>query len=357
MGDRLEGGCACGEIRYRLLSDPLFVHCCHCLNCQRQTGSAFVINILIETDRIELLTGEPQPIDVPRSSGTQRIFRCPTCQIAVYSRYTPRDDPLRPRGDAGRSVRGRAGRPHLHAVEAALGHAARGRPGVQHVLRHREAVAGREPRAARRARRRATARSRSLGGSRRVSAHVARELADDGRGLGAAASRAREVRSSRHGLDAPCAGSAARRHPARARRRPRRYGLRGRRRAGRDGRLISTDFSSEMVEVARRRARELGVRNVEHLVADAEEIPLDDDSVDGAVCRFGLMLMADPAARPRRDPPRRASRRTPGPRSAGAPRSAIPGSPSRAGHSPNSGWPRPLSPERRACSCSPITTG
>ena len=81
-----EGGCSCGEVRYRLSSDPLFVHCCHCLNCQRQTGSAFVINILIETDRIELLAGEPQPIDVPRSSGTQRI--CPTCQIAVYSRYT-----------------------------------------------------------------------------------------------------------------------------------------------------------------------------------------------------------------------------------------------------------------------------
>ena len=88
MGDRLEGGCACGEVRYRLLSDPLFVHCCHCLNCQRQTGSAFVVNILVETDRVELLAGEPQPIDVPRSSVTQRIYRCPTCQIAVYSRYT-----------------------------------------------------------------------------------------------------------------------------------------------------------------------------------------------------------------------------------------------------------------------------
>ena len=63
---------------------------------------------------------------------------------------------------------------------------------------------------------------------------------------------------------------------------------------GENGRLISTDFSSEMVEVARRRARELDVRNVEHLVVDAEQIPLDDDSVDRAVCRFGFMLMADP---------------------------------------------------------------
>ena len=64
-----EGGCACGEIRYRLTSDPLFTHCCHCLNCQRQTGSAFVINVLIETDRLELLAGEPQPVDVPRDGG------------------------------------------------------------------------------------------------------------------------------------------------------------------------------------------------------------------------------------------------------------------------------------------------
>jgi hypothetical protein len=50
-----EGGCSCGEVRYRLTSEPLFIHCCHCLNCQRQTGSAFVINLLIESDRVELL--------------------------------------------------------------------------------------------------------------------------------------------------------------------------------------------------------------------------------------------------------------------------------------------------------------
>ena len=47
-----EGGCACGAVRYRLTSDPLFTHCCHCLNCQRQTESAFVINLLIEADRL-----------------------------------------------------------------------------------------------------------------------------------------------------------------------------------------------------------------------------------------------------------------------------------------------------------------
>jgi hypothetical protein len=88
MADRREGGCACGEVRYRLTSEPLFVHCCHCLNCQRQTGSAFVINVLIEADRIQLLQGEPVAVDVARDRGKQRIWRCPTCQTAIYSKYT-----------------------------------------------------------------------------------------------------------------------------------------------------------------------------------------------------------------------------------------------------------------------------
>jgi hypothetical protein len=88
MTSGAEGGCACGEIRYRLTSAPLVVHCCHCLNCQRQTGSAFVINVLIETDRVELLAGEPARVDAPRDAGPpQGIFRCPTCQIGVYSDY------------------------------------------------------------------------------------------------------------------------------------------------------------------------------------------------------------------------------------------------------------------------------
>jgi len=88
MNDRLEGGCSCGAIRYRLTSGPLFVHCCHCLNCQRQTGSAFVINVLIEADRVELLQGEPAAVDVARERGKQRIWRCPTCEVALYSKYT-----------------------------------------------------------------------------------------------------------------------------------------------------------------------------------------------------------------------------------------------------------------------------
>jgi len=88
MSGPREGGCSCGEVRYRLTDEPLFVHCCHCLNCQRQTGSAFVINLLIESDRVEVVSGTPQAVEVPRDDGsTQRIFRCPMCQVAVFSNY------------------------------------------------------------------------------------------------------------------------------------------------------------------------------------------------------------------------------------------------------------------------------
>ena len=83
-----DGGCACGAVRYRLASEPLFVHCCHCLNCQRQTGSAFVVNLLIEANRVELLGEAPLPVDAPRDDGSaQRIYRCPTCRVAVFSEY------------------------------------------------------------------------------------------------------------------------------------------------------------------------------------------------------------------------------------------------------------------------------
>jgi len=88
MIDSREGGCACGAVRYRLTSEPMIVHCCHCLNCQRQTGSAFVINLLLEADRVELLAGEPVPVDVPRDDGNaQRVYRCPGCQVALFSEY------------------------------------------------------------------------------------------------------------------------------------------------------------------------------------------------------------------------------------------------------------------------------
>ncbi|MBL8551570.1 MAG: GFA family protein [Hyphomonadaceae bacterium] len=84
----LEGGCACGAVRYRLASGPMFTNCCHCRDCQRQTGSAFVINALYETDRIELLNGEPKPYRMPTDSGRPHdIYRCAACGAAVWSDY------------------------------------------------------------------------------------------------------------------------------------------------------------------------------------------------------------------------------------------------------------------------------
>jgi hypothetical protein len=88
MSGKLEGGCACGAVRYRLGSAPMFVHCCHCLDCQRQTGSAFVLNALIEADRVEILSGKPVPVPVPTDSGRPHdVYRCPDCQTALWSDY------------------------------------------------------------------------------------------------------------------------------------------------------------------------------------------------------------------------------------------------------------------------------
>ena len=88
MTGALDGGCGCGAVRYRLTSAPMFVHCCHCLNCQRNTGSAFVINLLIEAERVQPVRGVPNPIDMPANGGSpHRIFRCPNCHLAVWSEY------------------------------------------------------------------------------------------------------------------------------------------------------------------------------------------------------------------------------------------------------------------------------
>jgi SAM-dependent methyltransferase len=67
-------------------------------------------------------------------------------------------------------------------------------------------------------------------------------------------------------------------------------------RVGGEGRVLSTDFAPEMVDVARRQGEARGLTNVDFRVLDAERMDLDDESVDGVVCRFGYMLMADPAA-------------------------------------------------------------
>ena len=84
----LQGGCTCKQIRYELKMPPLFVNCCHCHWCQRETGSAFVINAMLEEDYVALLTGSPELIETPSESGKgQKIYRCPNCRIAVWSHY------------------------------------------------------------------------------------------------------------------------------------------------------------------------------------------------------------------------------------------------------------------------------
>jgi hypothetical protein len=92
----LEGGCTCRAIRYRITSTPLFVHCCHCRWCQRETGSAFVLNAMIEAARVVLLGGTPDVVNTPSNSGKgQKISRCPTCRIAVWSNYAGAGEAIR----------------------------------------------------------------------------------------------------------------------------------------------------------------------------------------------------------------------------------------------------------------------
>lgn len=82
------GGCACSAVRYALTRAPMFVHCCHCRWCQRETGSAFAINALIETECVEVRKGAPSPIETPsESGGGQTIMRCPDCHVALWSHY------------------------------------------------------------------------------------------------------------------------------------------------------------------------------------------------------------------------------------------------------------------------------
>ena len=87
-GFTADGGCTCRQVRYRLTGRPLFVNCCHCRWCQRETGSAFVLNAMIEADRVTLLSGKPEMVLTPSESGKgQKIWRCPNCRIAVWSNY------------------------------------------------------------------------------------------------------------------------------------------------------------------------------------------------------------------------------------------------------------------------------
>jgi hypothetical protein len=84
----VNGGCTCRRIRYRLTARPMFVHCCHCTWCQRETGSAFAVNALIEASNVELLSGNPVKATLPTASGKGQVFhRCSDCGVALWSNY------------------------------------------------------------------------------------------------------------------------------------------------------------------------------------------------------------------------------------------------------------------------------
>jgi hypothetical protein len=83
-----QGGCACGKVRYRLTAPPLIVHCCHCRDCQRLTGSAFVVNLWIERRFVE--AGDAplaSTMAIAGSGQPQEVFRCPDCGAALWSKY------------------------------------------------------------------------------------------------------------------------------------------------------------------------------------------------------------------------------------------------------------------------------
>jgi len=92
----LEGGCTCRAVRFRMMSKPLFVHCCHCTWCQRETGTAFALNAMIESDRVVLLSGDVEAVHTPSNSGKgQKITRCAQCRIAVWSNYAGAGEAIR----------------------------------------------------------------------------------------------------------------------------------------------------------------------------------------------------------------------------------------------------------------------
>lgn len=89
------GGCACGALRYRLTRQPLFVNCCHCTWCQRQSGAAFALNAMLETSHIVSLGEAPQAMDIPTPSGKgQRLLRCAKCGVVAWSHYATAGDAL-----------------------------------------------------------------------------------------------------------------------------------------------------------------------------------------------------------------------------------------------------------------------
>jgi len=92
----MEGRCACGAVRYRMTARPLFTHCCHCTWCQRETGTGFALNAMIEANHVDLLAGETEFTTIPTQSGKgQKVARCPNCRIALWSNYAGAGEKIR----------------------------------------------------------------------------------------------------------------------------------------------------------------------------------------------------------------------------------------------------------------------
>jgi len=94
-GELHDGGCTCRAVRYRMTRAPMFVHCCHCRWCQRETGTSYALNALMEAQWVDLLQGPVQVVLTPSASGRgQKISRCPACHIAVWSNYAGAGDAI-----------------------------------------------------------------------------------------------------------------------------------------------------------------------------------------------------------------------------------------------------------------------
>lgn len=80
------GGCLCGSTRYEIAAEPTLIYACHCSDCQKATGSAFVLAMRVPPGRIVCTQGGAKPYVRARADGRKRsVFRCPHCLTALWS--------------------------------------------------------------------------------------------------------------------------------------------------------------------------------------------------------------------------------------------------------------------------------
>lgn len=92
----MQGGCNCRYVRFRLMSAPIFVNGCHCRVCQRETGSALAINVMIEADRVEIVNdGEPEIVVTQSGTMVTRSARCPRCGVGLWGTHPDFGDAIR----------------------------------------------------------------------------------------------------------------------------------------------------------------------------------------------------------------------------------------------------------------------